>query len=336
MNLLNGLYILGRSDFQIIYPESIHKQIEKRVNVYAPPQTKESIEQNPLLLEKADVIFSGWDPPILNEAFLQKAPRLKAFFYGAGSVKSLVTDAFWERDIRLTSSYAANAIPVAEYVLSQILFALKHGWYLRRQYKEIKSKDALQQEAHQVPGAYGSTVGMISLGMVGKTICRLLQAFDVNIIAYDPYVSAEQAAEFNVKLCSLEEVFQWSDVVSLNTPWLKETEGMITGDHLASMKPKATFINASRGAVVREQEMIKVLQTRPDLQVVLDVTWPEPPEADSLLYTLPNVMLTPHIAGSSGAECARMGEYVVRELDRFIAGEPPIWGITKEKLAIMS
>jgi phosphoglycerate dehydrogenase-like enzyme len=112
-----------------------------------------------------------------------------------------------------------------------------------------------------------------------------------------------------------------------------ETEGMITGEHLAMMKPNATFINTARGAVVREDEMIEVLQQRPDLFAILDVTYPEPPEPGSPLYTLPNVVLTPHIAGSLDNECRRMGKYAVTELRRYLNGEPPLWGITREQAA---
>jgi phosphoglycerate dehydrogenase-like enzyme len=97
---------------------------------------------------------------------------------------------------------------------------------------------------------------------------------------------------------------------------------MITGDHFKMMKRNASFINTARGAVVRESEMIDALRERPDLFALLDVTYPEPPAADSPLYTLPNVIVTPHIAGSMGDECRRMGRYMVDELERWLAGEP--------------
>jgi len=87
---------------------------------------------------------------------------------------------------------------------------------------------------------------------------------------------------------------------------------------------------------VREQEMIDVLQQRPDLLAVLDVTYPEPPVAGSPLYTLPNVILTPHIAGSLDAECQRMGQLVVDELRRYLAGEPLQWAITRQQAALMA
>jgi len=139
-----------------------------------------------------------------------------------------------------------------------------------------------------------------------------------------------------VELVTLDAIFRRSDVVSLHSPWLPETEGMLTGAHFASMKERATFINTARGAIVREEEMIAVLQARPDLWAILDVTYPEPPAPDSPLYTLPNVVLTPHIAGVLDDECQRMGQTMVEELRRFLAGEPMEYEITQAQAKLLA
>ncbi len=241
----------------------------------------------------------------------------------------MATDALWDRGILITSAYAANAVPVSEYALSQILFCLKHGWQLVFKLKRDHAYPA--RESITAPGVYGSTVGLISLGMVGRLVCERLKPFDVKVIACDPFATAADAAALNVELCGLDDLFRRSDVVSLHTPWLKETEGMIAGRHFEMMKPGAAFINTARGAVVREGEMIDVLQRRADLFAVLDVTHPEPPAPDSPLFTLPNVVVTPHIAGSMNDECHRQGRYMVDELRRYARGEPLKWGITREK-----
>jgi phosphoglycerate dehydrogenase-like enzyme len=102
------------------------------------------------------------------------------------------------------------------------------------------------------------------------------------------------------------------------------------------MKSGASFINTARGAIVREPEMVAVLQARPDLFAVLDVFDPEPPEPGSPLYALPNVFLTPHIAGSIGRECWRMGEYMLAEVRRFLAGEPLQWRVTRQSAELMA
>ena len=138
-------------------------------------------------------------------------------------------------------------------------------------------------EKSPVPGGYGSTVGIISLGMIGRMVVERLRSFDLQVLAYDPFVTEEQGAALGVTMCSLDDLFRTSDVVSLHTPWLPETVGMVTGAHLASMKKGATFINTARGAIVREPEMINVLQQRADLYAILDVTYPEPPVPGSPL-----------------------------------------------------
>jgi phosphoglycerate dehydrogenase-like enzyme len=330
--MLKGLFVLGSNDYAKIYGPSELEAIHQRVEIYTEPQTANSVQGNPALLHDAEVIFSGWGGPVMDEVFLEAAPNLKAVFYGAGSVRKLVTDAFWERDILITSAAAANAVPVVEYTLSQILFCLKHGWHYAL---EIKRSGQWKKDAPG-PGAYGSTVGLISLGLIGKRVAEMLRLFDVQVIAYDPFVSLDEAAQLNVRMVDLDAVFAQADVVSLHTPWLDETVGMITGAHFASMKAGASFINTSRGAIIREDEMIAVLQDRPDIQAVLDVTWPEPPDADSPLYTLPNVVLTPHIAGSMGAECWRMGRMMVNELERYLRSEPLHHAITQAEFARMA
>lgn len=282
------------------------------------------------MLESAEVILSGWGMPKMDAAFLAAAPHLQAVFYGAGSVKGITTDAFWARSIQITSAAAANAVPVVEYTLSQILFCLKLGW---RHALEIKGEQRYPGR-HHVPGVYGSTVGIISLGLIGRRVCEMLRPFDLRVIAYDPFAAPEAAAALGVELVALDELFQRADVVSLHTPWLPETERLITGAHFAAMKPNAAFINTARGAIVAEDEMIAVLQQRRDIQAVLDVTYPEPPAPGSLLYTLPNVVLTPHIAGSLNGECRRMGRMMVDELRRFCNGQPLQWAVTREKEAI--
>ncbi|MEI6085886.1 MAG: NAD(P)-dependent oxidoreductase, partial [Verrucomicrobiota bacterium] len=196
----------------------------------------------------------------------------------------------------------------------------------------MRAAKARPAKTMPVPGAYRSTVGVVSLGMIGRRVVELLRHHDVHVIAYDPFA----APIAGVELCSLADLFRRADVVTLHTPWLKETEGLITSAHFASMKPGATFINSARGAVVRETEMIEILQRRPDLFAVLDVTYPEPPVPNSPLYTLPNVILTPHMAGVLDNECRRMGQSMVDELRRYLAGQPLQWQITKEKAALLA
>lgn len=329
--MLKGKYVLNQDAFGWIYGPAVREQIGQLVEIQPVCHTPEDVTHDPGILRDADILFSGWNSPVFTPAVLEAAPRLKAVFYGAGSIKYFVTDAFWERGIQVTSGYIANDIPVVEYTLSQILFCLKRGWQHAALYRQKKQRELLP-----VPGGYGSTVGIVSLGAIGRMVVEKLRLFDLKVIAYDPYVTVETGRALGAEMVALDEVFRRSDVVSLHTPWLKETVGLITGKHVASMKPNSTLINSSRGAVVKESEMIEVLSRRPDLFAVLDVTYPEPPEPGSPLFSLPNVLLTPHIAGPVGDECQRNGQFMLDELKRYLAGQPLKYAISRERAAIMA
>jgi phosphoglycerate dehydrogenase-like enzyme len=228
--------------------------------------------------------------------------------------------------VRVTTASHANSIPVAEYTLATILFSLKHGWRLHRE--TIAQRRFVDR--NDVPGSYRTAVGLISMGMVGRIVLELLKPFDLEVLVYDPYLSHAQADLLGVEKTSLEAMFKRCHVVSIHAPELDETRGMVTGALIASLPIGATLINTARGSLINEAELIGVLEQRPDLQAVLDVTEPEPPSEDSKLFVLPNVMLTPHIAGSAGGECRRMGAYMVEELDRYLKDEPLKWEVTPE------
>jgi phosphoglycerate dehydrogenase-like enzyme len=172
------------------------------------------------------------------------------------------------------------------------------------------------------PGANGSVVGLMSLGATGQATARLLTRHDLVLQAYDPYVDPALAASLGVRMVSLEELFATSDVVSLHAPVLDETCRIVSTSLLSAMKNDATLINTARGALIDEEALVKVLGARPDLFAVLDVTDPEPPLPGSPLFSLPNVVVTPHLAGTLNTERRRQGRLMAAELARYVAGEP--------------
>src|SRR5258708_33772147 len=183
----------------------------------------------------------------------------------------------------------------------------------------------------QITGAFGATVGLVSLGAVGRAVRRMLKPHQVNVVAYDALMNVDEMHKLGVRAVDFAELFRISDVVSLHTPLLPETRGMITGDHIESMRHGATLINTARGAILREAELVAVLKRRRDLQAVLDVTDPEPPPPESLLLHLPNVVLTPHIAGPIGLERRRLREGMAEELRRYDRREQLLWEGTRDQ-----
>jgi phosphoglycerate dehydrogenase-like enzyme len=304
-------------------------QTEVAQEVYGPTERATAARLATITddVAEAEVILASWGSPLMDASFLDTARRLRLVLYAAGSVRAFVTDDFWRRGVRVSSAYALNAVSVAEYSLAAILFSLKHGWRLMHEPSGSFS---------QVPGAYGATVGLVSLGAVGRLVRKRLKAHQVRVVAYDPMVTAEEARRLGVRLVDLAELFRMSDVVSLHTPLLPETRGMVTGAHIESMHFGATLINTARGALVHEDELVSVLERRPDLQAVLDVTDPEPPLAGSAITRLPNVVLTPHIAGAIGPERRRLGRGMLQELRRYVRDEPLRWELTREQVEHMA
>lgn len=302
---------------------------EMAKEVYGPSERAAAARLATITDDVADseVILASWGCPLMDASFLDTARRLRLVLYAAGSVRAFVTDDFWRRGVRVSSAYALNAVSVAEYSLAAILFSLKHGWRLMREPGGSLS---------QIPGAYESTVGLVSLGAVGRLVRKRLKPCQVHVVAYDPTLSAEESRHLGVRAVDLAELFRISDVVSLHTPLLPETRGMVTAAHIESMRPGATLINTARGALVREDELVSVLKRRSDLQAVLDVTDPEPPPAESTLLRLPNVVYTPHIAGAIGPEQRRLGRGMVDELRRYVRDEPLRWELRREQVEFMA
>ncbi len=202
--MLKGIFLLNADAYGKIYGDPERKAIEDMVDIYAPLQTAEMVTANPGILSQADVIFSGWGMVKLEPSLLAAAPRLQVVFYGSGSIRGFTTEEAWDRGITICSAYAANAVPVVEYTLSQILFSLKRGWY----YASATRTLGHYPEKSPVPGGYGSTVGIISLGMIGRMVVERLRSFDLQVLAYDPFVTEEQGAALGVTMCSLEDLFR--------------------------------------------------------------------------------------------------------------------------------
>ena len=268
-------------------------------------------------LEKVEIILSGWGVPRMTSRILRALPSLKAVFHAAGSVKSFVTEEMWLRDIRVASAAEVNALPVAEFTFSMIVLSLKRVWSRITAQRELGLY--LPDDPYLV-GAYGSTVALLGLSRTGRLVREQIRRLDVSVIAYDPVISPDEAARLGVELVSLEEAFSRAHVVSCHIPLLDETVGLLRREHFEAMRPGATFLNTARGAIVREDELAKVLEARPDLWAVLDVLTTEPPEEDARLPSMPNVIVTPHLAGSLGPECRRMAEAMIDEMERYVAG----------------
>ncbi len=281
-------------------------------------------------IRDVDICITCWGTPPFTEEILDNANRLKLIAHSAGTVKPIITDYVWERGIRVTSAAPAIAVAVAEMTLALIIISLKRIF----QFNELTHKGfwKIEEEIAKSRSLYSVTVGIVSASHVGRNLIRLLKNFQVDILLYDPYVSKEEAEKLGVKLVSLEELISKSDVVSLHAPSIPETYHMINRENIKFLKPGAILINTARGSLIDESALIERL-AKGDIFACLDVTDPEPPDINSPLRKLPNVILTPHIAGGNSiTDRWRQGKYIIDQIYQFITKGTMDYEITKEML----
>lgn len=270
-------------------------------------------------LADTEVIVSGWGAPRIDAAGLARLPRLQTVLHTAGSVKHLLAPEAWARGIAVSSAADANAVPVAEYTLGAILLAGKGVFELRERFRA--ERGFLHGAVHPDVGNFGRVVGIIGASRIGRKVIELLRPFDFEVLLTDPYVDAAEAAALGVGLVDLDGLLKRSDVVSVHAPDLEATQDLLDAPRLALLKDGAAVVNTARGRLVDTEALTaEVLTGR--ISAIIDVTHPEPLPPTSELFDLPNVFLTPHIAGSQGNELARMGRYIVEEAERLAAGAP--------------
>jgi phosphoglycerate dehydrogenase-like enzyme len=261
----------------------------------------------------AEAAFSSWGMPALTaDEIAEHLPRLTALFYAAGSVQSFARP-FLERGIRVYSAWRENAVPVAEVAVSQILLANKGFFQACRRFRSRDAHAGASQYFSTFPGNFDCRVGLLGCGGVGSLVARALRAHRLEVLVFDPFLPDAAAAALGVRKAPLEEIFHTCQTISNHLANNAQTTGMLGYALFSAMPCNATFINTGRGAQVVEADLARALEEAPARTAVLDVTWPEPPEVGSPLFSLPNVFLTPHFAGSSGNEVCRMGEAMLDE-----------------------
>ncbi len=290
---------------------------------------------NPDRFADVKYLFSTWGMPTLTEEQIRTClPKLECVFYAAGSVQYFARP-FLNLGIKVFSAWMANAVPVAEYTVAQILLANK-GFYTTARMMSGGDAAPAKVTGRNYPGNFGTAVGILGTGAIGEMVCEMLKSFDLKVLAYSRSLTEEKAAALGVEKSDIDTIFRTCRVVSNHIADNEHTKGIFGRTHFESMPPYATFINTGRGAQVQEEALADVLTQRPDLTAVLDVTFPEPPVPESPFYRLDNCVLTPHIAGSSGNEVHRMSQYMTEEMERYMADQPCKYEVTFPMLERMA
>lgn len=278
-------------------------------------------------LADTEILLTSWGAPRLDAELLDRMPRLRAVVHAAGSVQQLVSDELWERGITVTSAADANAVPVAEYTFATIILAFKRAFvHMRSPSTVVEWRDLVGSTRY---GSVGRTVGIVGFSRIGRRVVRMLGQLDgIRIIVADPFVSAQAVADAGAELLPLDDMLGQVDVLSLHAPALPETRHMIGAAELAALHEGATVINTARGWILDHDALLAECESG-RLDAVLDVTEPDPLPTDSPLRTLPNVALTPHIAGSMGNEARRLADSALDDVEALLHGGVPSQVITR-------
>ncbi len=287
------------------------------------------------VLAQAEVLITGWGCPPIGASVLAAAPKLGLIAHAAGTVKGIVEDAVFDAGIVVTHAAEANSVPVAEFTLAAIIFAGKQVFRFRDHYVADRDRDRTYPMQSLAIGNYRRTVGIVGASRIGRRVIELLRPFSYRVLLFDPTLDAAEAQALGTTKVDLLDLMRQSDIVSLHAPSLPSTRHMIGGEQLACMKDGATLINTARGALVDEDALLATLASG-RIDAVIDVTDPEIPGRGSAFYDLPNVFLTPHIAGAVGLERGRLGEMAVDEIERFARGEPLLYRIGRRDLDLIA
>ncbi|GAA2978521.1 phosphoglycerate dehydrogenase-like enzyme [Microbacterium terrae] len=268
---------------------------------------------------RTEVLVTGWGTPDIGPAELDALPSLRAVVHWGGGVGFLDASVA-DRGIAVSSARAANAIPVAQFTVAMIVLAAKEAFWASRTYgAEQRFIDREAELAHT--GLYRSTIGVVGASSIGSMTMEILKDYDVDVLVYDPHLTQERAALLGAEIVDdLVELARRTSILSIHTPDIPELRGMISRDVLAALPDGATVINTARGRLVDQVALVEELQSG-RLRAILDVTHPEVLPAGHPLYTLPNVFLTPHLAGSVGSELRRLGATATDEIERLVTGQ---------------
>lgn len=334
---MKGIFLnRGRHSVDQVYAPALMEVLHQKLGMTSMVYTYEMLLSEPEKFRNVEYIFSTWGMLSLTEDEIRKyLPNLKCVFYAAGTVQYFAKP-FLACGVKVFSAWMANAVPVAEYTVAQILLANKGYYQSADRYSLGEDFNRVRKAVVQYPGNYDTPVGILGVGAIGQLVCEMLKPFRLKVLAYSRSLTEEKATAMGVEKSDIETIFKTCQVVSNHIADNPRTKGIFTKEHFAAMRPYATFLNTGRGAQVVEKDLADVLSERPDLTAVLDVTWPEPVEKDSPFIGLSNCILTPHIAGSSGNEVWRMAEYMIAEYDRYANGEATLYEVTEEMLERMA
>lgn len=294
------------------------KALQREVDVVMPQEGRLTGDRLPVLLDGAVACVTGWDTPPMTAPVLDQAPSLRFIAHTAGTLRRILQENVFRRGIRVSHAAEPMASAVAEHVIAQLLTLLQH----------LAADDRSMHEGGWTPPRWelnrrllgAQTVGIWGMGRVGRALTRILRGFGSCVLACDPTLLPGEARALGAELVSLPSLFARADAVCLLAPLRHETTGAVTADLLAGLRDGGLLINSGRAGLVDHDAMLRELSSG-RISAALDVFAVEPLPEDDPLRSLPNVVLSPHVAGHTVESERRQGEAMTEEVLRFIRGE---------------
>lgn len=286
-------------------------------------------------LDGADALIVCHGAPRITGELMDGAPRLRLIgeLEGDRFAHRIDVEAAWRRGIRTVDTTNGSSYPVAEWALAMLIVSFRNGAYYFRRTMEPRTFEHSDRDTAFPPGElYGSTVGLIGCGHIGRRLLSFLKPFHCSVRVYDPYLPREMADALGFLQTSLDHVLGGSDAVVSLVPQTPATEGLIGRRELDLLRPGSVFVNVSRGRVVDSDALVERLR-RGDVCAGIDVFDPEPIPGDHPIKTLPNVFLTPHIASLQKRRPGRFFALMVDELERFFGGHETLFDLTPRSQA---
>ena len=316
------------------------KEFNEETSWDSAPETSNQVKSEFIEFTKGlDALVVCHGSPRVDELVFAGSPRLSLVgeLEGDRFAQRIDVEAASIRKIRTVDTTHGSSYPVAEWALGMILIGLRNAGVHFRQmiagavWGTPDQRESLQEFAHNEE-LTGKTVGLIGAGYIGRRLIEFLKPFDVDLFVHDPYVPFELASSLGFTLTSLDVVLSQPDVVVCLAPLTPRTRGMLGRNEIYRIRSGAIFVNVSRGAIVDSIALIERLESG-DITACLDVFDPEPVPTDSRIRELPNVFLSPHIAGTSPRSRTRFFEEMVSELGRHFSGHETLHNLTARTLA---
>lgn len=291
--------------------KSVFEGLQANENLEVHPERKISQDELKTLLPKVEglIIRSATKP---NKELIDAAPNLK-YIIRAGEGTDNIDKAYCaEKGIKVSNTPGANNNSAAEHALALMMTVLRHTANANTTMKAGQ----WNKSAYTGNELWNKTVGIIGFGRIGQLLCKRLQGFEPKVLFFDPGVD-QSPFDWATKVDSVKEIFKTADIISLHTPLIDATKGMVNYDLLSTMKSDAILVNAARGKIVVEDDLYKILKEGKIKGAGFDVFASEPLEGSNLTK-LDNIVLTPHLGGSTEEAQFRVGEMAAHQIQEFL------------------